>query len=61
MNEYIYRGAGHSSSTRGLWMSGRKSPGSAIVSCQTVQIQTLGNALDFGDAAGFKKTDSWNM
>jgi len=55
MNEAIYRGAGHSSSTRGLWMSGRKSPGSAIVSCQTIQMQTLGNALDFGDAAAARR------
>ena len=55
MNEMIYRGAGHSSSTRGLWMSGRKSPGNAIVSCQTVQIQTLGDSIDFGDAAAGRR------
>ena len=55
MNEIIFRGAGHSSSTRGLWMSGRKSPGNAIVSCQTVQIQTLGNSIDFGDAAAGRR------
>ena len=55
MNEMIYRSAAHASSTRGLWMSGRKSPGNAIVSCQTVQIQTLGNSLDFGDAAGARR------
>ena len=56
MNEMIYRSAAHASSTRGLWMSGRKSPGNAIVSCQTVQIQTLGNSLDFGDACRKKRT-----
>jgi hypothetical protein len=55
MNEMIYRGAGHSSSTRGLWMSGRKSPGNAIVSCQTIQIQTLGDSVDFGDAAAGRR------
>ena len=55
MNEINYRGAGHSSSTRGLWMSGRKSPGNAIVSCQTIQIQTLGNSIDFGDAAAGRR------
>ena len=55
MNEINYRGAGHSSSTRGLWMSGRKSPGSAIVSCQTIQIQTTGNSIDFGDAAAARR------
>ena len=55
MNEMIYRSAAHASSTRGLWMSGRKSPGNAIVSCQTVQIQTLGNSLDFGDAAAGRR------
>jgi len=55
MNEMIYRSAAHASSTRGLWMSGRKSPGDAIVSCQTVQIQTLGDSLDFGDAAAGRR------
>ena len=55
MNEMIYRSAAHASSTRGLWMSGRKSPGNAIVSCQTVQIQTLGNSIDFGDAAAGRR------
>tara|TARA_B100000035_G_C20767266_1_gene451035 strand:- start:15 stop:683 length:669 start_codon:yes stop_codon:yes gene_type:complete len=61
MNEMIYRSAAHASSTRGLWMSGRKSPGNAIVSCQTVQIQTLGNSIDFGDAAAGRRMHDSGM
>ena len=61
LNEAIWRSAGHSSSTRGLWMSGRKSPGNPIVSCQTIQIQTLGNSLDFGDAAAARRMHDSGM
>ena len=42
-------GGGGSSSTRGIFMGGRGAPGGYHNIIQYIQIQTTGNALDFGD------------
>jgi hypothetical protein len=43
----MYGAGGHSSSTRGIWAGGNT--GSQVNVIQYVEINTLGNALDFGD------------
>ena len=42
-------GGGGSNSTRGIFMGGRGAPGGCHNIIQYIQIQTTGNALDFGD------------
>ena len=54
-------GGASSSSTRGVIFGGRGNPGSAHNSIQYLQIQTLGNALDFGDTIVNQRGQGCNL
>ena len=62
LNTIAYRtGGASSSSTRGVIFGGRGNPGSPHNSIQYVQIQTLGNFLDFGDTIVNQRGQGCNL